>query len=111
MNCCIFTGYNIEAATNDNIKKQFGTNACAGCAGCSAQGFDIGVGMVGEAAADTEAETLEVVDHTGEEAGDTGEHADDGNSPDHVDTMDMDAGGMDGMGDMGDAGAASCAAF
>jgi hypothetical protein len=52
----IFTGYNIEAATNDNIKKQFGANACAGCAGCSAQGFDIGVGMVGEAAADTEAE-------------------------------------------------------
>ena len=44
INVCIFTGYNIEVATNDNIKKQFGANACAGC---SALGFDVGVGMVG----------------------------------------------------------------
>lgn len=49
----LFVGYNIEAATNENIKKQYGANACAGCC---ALGVDVGVGMVGEATADTTAE-------------------------------------------------------
>lgn len=49
----LFLGYNIEAATNENIRKQFGANACAGCC---ALGVDVGVGMVGDAAADTTAE-------------------------------------------------------
>lgn len=49
---CI-VGYNVDTATNDVIRSQFGQNACAGCV---AVGADVGIGMVGEPVNDTTTE-------------------------------------------------------
>lgn len=113
-------GYFVEAATNENIQRQYGPNACAGCV---AIGPDVGIGMIGEPVADTaaEAETAEVADtmdntdnagdNGGNDAGDGdgGEQGTEQSSPDYG-GMDADTAGMDAMGDVGDVGAASCAA-
>ena len=46
-------GYNVETATNEHIKKQYGQNACAGCVG---YGMDVGVGQIGQVASQVQAD-------------------------------------------------------
>ncbi|KAL4226738.1 hypothetical protein ACF0H5_014718 [Mactra antiquata] len=97
-------GYNVDTPTTDSIKKQYGANACAGCA---AMGIDVGVGTYGEVAPEITAE-LEVAEAVADtEVGDGDNVAVETSNTENV-AGDIDTAGMDGI---GDAGAAACGAF
>ena len=113
----VAAGYRVETPTNEYIKKAHGENACAGCV---AMGIDVGIGYLGNLAAEATAEVevaeaagAEVAENVAESAGENVgemEGAEGGG-----DEMEMDHGGGDDMGadSWGDGGgdAAACGAF
>ena len=112
----VAAGYRVETPTNEYIKRSHGENACAGCV---AMGIDVGIGYLGNIAAEAtaEIEVAEVAENVAENAAESaGENVGEVEGAEGGgEEVEMDHGGGDDMGGdaWGDGGgdAAGCGAF